>query len=202
MLKSIHRAGLAAALLLAASPVAAHPFDSFVKMCVNTSGAAAPAAGAARSAGWTQMPREALGETDAQFRDPVAFMNINPATLDPARPPETIEVLVTGWGSGADILGIPELTLEVCGVMSPNVTGAELERRMSAMVNQPVTPYGEFRVWLYSRDGDRFVSENSLFEADDATFAEAARQRQIYAVYMMTEGDLAGLLVGAIRNTQ
>lgn len=54
-------------------------------------------------------------------------------------------------------------------------------------------------LWLFSRGADGFVSETALMDNDDKTVIAAARKRRLYALYSVNDGELGGLMLGAIR---
>ncbi len=199
MFRVISATALAAGLLFAAAPAAAEPFGAFIDLCVAKRGDRAAAHAAAADLGWSEIPREALGEAaNAELRDAVLYINFDlasgPATDDPP------VLLLTGWGDGEEMLGAESVVVEVCGVISPDLDIAQAEERVTALVGERAAAPDEGRMWLYSLDNGRYVSEAALEEFAGGEIEAVARQRDLYVI-LSTEEDGAGvLMLGAVRS--
>lgn len=190
--------GLAGAAAWAiACSASAEPFRSFVDICLSTNGDAQAVATAAKDGDWFEMPAEALEDMGKEFRDPAIYLNFDPSKK--AAPVEPMEILLTGWGDGKTTLEIDGLRFDACGLMSPDADSRTLSRSVTAHLGfSPITK-GGMTLWLYSRKTGGFVSEAALMDSDDETFVAALKERKLYALYIINEGDMAGLVLGAVR---
>ncbi|AYG94377.1 hypothetical protein D8I30_03630 [Brevundimonas naejangsanensis] len=187
----------AAAWAIACSAFA-EPFQSFVDICLSTNGDARTVATVAQDSGWFKMPDGALPDMGKEFQDPAIHLNFDPNRPNAASM-KSMEILVTGWGDGETIMEISGLRLDACGLMSPVADVQSLKRAVTAHLGFPPFKSDDMTVWLYSRTAAGFVSEASLKDIDDNAIVEAVRKRKLYALYVITEGDMAGLVLGAVR---
>lgn len=190
--------GAVLALALAGS-AAAEPFQSFADMCVSTNADARAAEVVAKGAGWqditSQMPTDSIQE----FQDTAIFLNFDPADPGGMTPDKSVEFLMTGWGDGEAVLSTKGVVLDVCGVLSPQANARRMGKQLTDHLGLPASTAESETLWLYSRQGDRFVSEASLLDAEDEDFLTAVRERSLYAVFVYEADGLAGLAVGAVR---
>ena len=202
MLKIVHAAALTvAAALLAASPAAADPFQSFLKACVTTDGAAAAAISAMGDIGWKPLPPEALGGAELDdVQDLTIHINFDPASNVA---PDSLEMLMTGIADGAVLFDTPGVMMNICGVMSSDANAQALIEQMNAYLNAPPQlTESAYSAWIYSRQNGRFVPETELMEAEDEALLAALRQRPLFAIYVLEEDELGGLMLGALRATK
>jgi hypothetical protein len=176
----------------------AEPFESFMTLCVDTNGDRPAAHAAAEQARWAPLPAEALGSDDAQFRELIVYANFDPA--DGRSAPPSPEVLMTGWGDGEEMMGAENVVLEVCGVMAPAMDASRMGQRITDLIGARASEIDAQPMWFYSRDGDRFVSEAALAEADYGAIEAAARERDLYVVYALEQDDAGILMLGAVRS--
>ena len=193
--------GAALALCLAASPAAAEPFQSFLKACVATDGDAASAIAAVGDIGWKPLPAEAFPEkADEEVRNLTMHLNFDP---EGAELPESMEMLMTGQADGAMVLDAPGIMMDICGVLAPDGDAEHLIRQVAAHFGgSPQMTEDAFTAWAYSRQDDRIVLEADLMDAEDAEILEALRQRPLFAIYVVREDDMAGVMLGAFRSTK
>jgi hypothetical protein len=186
--------------LALAGAAAAEPFQSFADMCVSTDASAHRAELVAKGAGWRDATSLMPADSGEAFQNTTVFLNFDPANPGDSTPGD-MEVLMTGWADGEAILDIKGVVLDVCGVMSPEGDPLRMGKRLTDHLGLPASAEdgGTMPVWLYSRQGDRFVSEAGLIDAEDEEFLAAVRQRSVYAVYVFDADGLAGLFVGAVR---
>ena len=199
------RYGFAGAVLslALASAAAAEPFQSFETLCLSTDADARAAEVAAKGTGWSdvtaQMAAE-MGDMGEAFQDIAVYLNFDPADAAAGLASvDSMEILMTGWGDGEAVMDTKGVVLDLCGVMSPYADALTMAKLLSDHLGVPASTDGEERLWLYSRQGGRFVSEAALADAEDETILAAARQRSLYAVYVLDEDGMAGLFVGAVR---
>lgn len=195
------RSGITGALLslALAGAAAAEPFQSFADMCVSTDADAHAAEVVAKGAGWRDMTSQMPADSGQQFQDMAVFFNFDPADPGSVSPGDSMEVLMTGWGDAEAILDIKGVALDVCGVMSPEADPLRMGKRLTDHLGLPASTDDSETVWLYSRQGERFVSEAALMDAEDEDFLAAVRARSLYVVYVYDADGLAGLFVGAVR---
>ncbi|WP_156376950.1 MULTISPECIES: hypothetical protein [unclassified Brevundimonas] len=200
MLRSVMMGAMLSLALAGAA--AAEPFRSFADLCLSTDASARVAGGAAKGSGWrdvtTQMAAE-MGDMGEEFQDIAVYFNFDPASAGRLSPDQSIEILVTGWGDGEAVMDTKGVVLDLCGVLSPEADALTMSKRVSDHLGVPSSTNDDETLWLYSRQGDRFVSEAALVDAEDDIFMEAARERSLYAVYVFEEDGMAGLFVGAVR---
>ena len=122
-------AGAAASLWLAASPVAAEPFQNFVNMCIETNLDRQAAGGMAKAAGWIALPAQDMGFEDDGFVDPAIYSSIDPDSVSDKTVGD-FELLLTGWGSGEVAFDFPGVRMDVCAVMAEAGDAASLTSRM------------------------------------------------------------------------
>lgn len=134
-----------------------------------------------------------------EFRDPALYINFDPSKLKEAAPDSPLEVLVTGWGDGKAMLEIDGLKLDACGLMSPEADSQALSRDVTAHLGFTPTTRDGTTVWLYSRKMGGFVSEAALMDLKDEAAVAAIHERKLYVLYIVDEGDMAGLILGTIR---
>ena len=175
MLKTAHATALAiSAVLLAASPAAADPFQAFLKACVTTDGDAAAAISAMGDIGWKPLPPEAL---DGAELDDVQNLTIH-TNFDPASKaaPDSLEILMTGAADGAVVFDTPGVMMNICGVMSSEANAQTLITQVNAHLNStPQLTETAYTAWIYSRQNGRFVAETELMDADDEVMLAALR---------------------------
>lgn len=198
------RSGLIGAMLslALAGAAAAEPFQSFADLCLSTNAEAHAGEVAAKGSGWrdvTEQMGAEMGAMGEEFQDLAVYFNFDPASAGNMSPDQSIEILVTGWGDGEAVMDTKGVVLDLCGVMSPQSDALTMSKRLTDHLGMPASRSGDETVWLYSRRGDRFVSEAALMEAEDEVFMAATRERSLYAVYVFEEDGLAGLFVGAVR---
>lgn len=199
------RSGMMGAMLslALAGAAAAEPFGSFADLCLSTNADAHVAEVAAKGARWTDVTTQmaaAMDDMDEEFQDIAIYLNFDPANAGGLSPDQSFEILVTGWGDGEAVMDTKGVILDLCGVLSPQADALTLSKRLADHLGMPSSAHGDETVWLYSRQGERFVSEAALAEADEDTILAAARQRSLYAVYVLDEDGMAGLFVGAVRS--
>ena len=195
-------AGAAGALWLAAAPVAAEPFESFADLCLATNADADAGEVAAKSSGWRDVTAQMAangGDMGEEFQDVAVYFNFDPANPGSLSPDQSLEVLMTGWGDGEAVMDMKGLVLDLCGVMSPAADALTLGKQLTDYLGMSASMGGEHTFWLYSRRSDGFVSEAALADAEDEVIMAAARNRSLYAVYVLEEEGMAGLFVGAVR---
>ncbi|MGZ9113019.1 MAG: hypothetical protein ACXW3K_00225 [Brevundimonas sp.] len=198
------RPGMMGALLslTLGGTAAAEPFQSFADLCLSPNAEAHAAEVAAKGSGWrdvtTQMAGE-MGDMGEEFQDVAVYFNFDPANAGNMSPDQSMEILMTGWGDGEAVMDTKGVILDLCGVMSPQADALMMGKRLTDYLGMPASMTEEDTVWLYSRRGDRFVSETALLDAEDESILTATRERSLYAVYVFEEDGLAGLFVGAVR---
>lgn len=191
--------GLVAAAWLIAGSATAETFQSFVGTCLATNGEPQAVATAAKAGDWFEVPAEALGDMGEEFRDPALYINFDPSKLKEAAPDAPLEVLVTGWGDGKTTLEVDGLRLDACGLLSPAADSRALSRDVTSHLGFSPTTRDGATVWLYSRTPGGFVSEAALMDLDDEAAVAAVHERKLYVLYIIDEGDMAGLILGTIR---
>lgn len=200
MLRSVMMGAMLSLALTGAA--VAEPFQSFADLCLSTDADARVAEVAAKGSGWAdvtaQMAPE-LGDMGEEFRDIAIYLNFDPASAGGLSPDQTFEILMTGWGDGEAVMDTKGVVLDLCGVMSPQADALTMAKLLADHLGVPASTDGEERLWLYSRQGGRFVSEAALADAEEETILAAARERSLYAVYVLDEDGMAGLFVGAVR---
>lgn len=196
------RYGLAGAVLslALAGAAAAEPFQSFADLCLSTNGEAHAAEIAAKGSRWSDVTAQMAADIGEEFRDVAIYLNFDPAAAADLASLDSMEILVTGWGDGEAVLDTKGVVLDLCGVMSPQAEARLMRKRLTDHLGLSASTDGSQTYWLYSRQGDRFVSEAALAEADEETLLAAARERSLYAVFVFEEDGLAGLFVGAVRS--
>lgn len=195
-------AGAALSLTLAGA-AAAEPFQSFADLCLSTDADAHAAEVAAKGTGWSdvtaQMAAE-MGDMSEAFQDIAIYFNFDPAAAAAGLSSvDSMEMMMTGWGDGEAVMGTKGVVLDLCGVMSPQADALTMAKLLADHLGVPASTDGEEQLWLYSRQGGRFVSEAALADAEEETILAAARSRSLYAVYVLAEDGMAGLFVGAVR---
>ena len=190
---------LIAAASLIAGPATAEPIQSFVDACLSTNGEPPAVAAAAETGGWFKMPAEVADDMGEDFRDPAAYINFDPNKLKAGAPIGPIEVLMTGWGDGKAIMEIDGLRLDFCGLISPEADSQTLNRDMTTRLGFSPITRDDMTFWLFSRRSGAFVSEAALIDIEDNNLVEAVRKRKLYALYIIAQDDMAGLVLGAIR---
>lgn len=194
-------AGAACALWLAAGSAAAEPFQNFVDFCLDTNADREAAVARAKAAGWSAMPPEMMDPDEIEFRDPAVFLSFDLATVSEKGPPESFEILITGWGSGRDVFDLDGVKLDACAVMSVDGDHATLAARLGERIGfapTDVTGNGEMG-WIFSRAGRRFQSEVELVDIEDSDLVRVARERKLYVAGVLEEDGMTGLLMGALR---
>lgn len=194
--------GIALALCFAAVPAIAEPFESFSGICLAANGDREDAGARAKGAGWLAMPVEGLDLTGSGLSDPALYVSVDPATLGEKGLPDDFEMLVTGWGAGEDVFKTPGVRLDACAVMSAAGVVETLKRRMEVLVGAPPVDMDGEDVWLLSRVGDRFVAEPDLMSLEEPDLRRLARERKLYIVGILAEDDMAGLILGALRQDE
>lgn len=187
---------VACALLLSAGAAVAEPYDNFIDLCLDGNGDRTFASAAAKRAGWTPFPNEAVTELEAQFRDPAVFLNFDP---NATRPPETPEFLMTGWGAGGDIFEIPGIRVDVCIVATPALDTAALQRRVTTLLGFESIDIQGQRAWVFSRQGSAFHEEEELLVMSEEELHSYVRERKIFVVGLLAQDGMAGLMLGALR---
>jgi len=169
---------------------------------VSTNADARAAEVAAKGAGWrdvTSQMADAAGELGEDFQDVAVYFNFDPANPGSLPSDQSIEIGMTGWSDGDAVLDMKGVVLDLCGLMSPAADPLTMAKQLTDHLGMPATTDGLQTFWLYSRRGGGFVSEAALAEAEDEVIIAAARDRSLYAVYVIEEEGLAGLFVGAVR---
>lgn len=191
-------AALAGLLLSAVSaPALAEPFDRFVELCVATDSQRNEAVAAATGAGWTAVPPEVAAQLGgAGVQDPKVLLSFDPNVGPGAEP----QMLVTGWGRGAEMLDTTAVDSETCMVLSMGADAEALRARLQAMLGfASATELEGDAVWLASRDGTGFRNEAALVGADDAVIASAVRDRKIFFAFLIDEEpSMPGLIFGVL----
>ena len=190
---------LVAAAWLIAGPATAEPIQSFVDACLSTNGEPPAVAAAAEAGDWFKMPAEVADEMGEDFRDPAVYLNFDPNTLKSSTPIGSIEMLMTGWGDGKAIMEIDGLRLDFCGLISPEADSQRLNREMTTRLGFSPITRDDMTFWLFSRRSDAFVSEAALIDIEDNNLVDAVRKRKLYALYIIEQDDMAGLVLGAVR---
>lgn len=91
------------------------------------------------------------------------------------------------------------IVMDICGVMSPQADALMMGKRLTEHLGVPSSTSDGETMWLYSRQGDRFVSEVDLADAEDDAVRQAAQTRSLFVAYVFDEDGMAGLFVGAVR---
>lgn len=185
--------------LAMAGAAVAEPFQSFVDLCVSTDADGRAAEVAVKGAGWSDMAEALPPEITEMFRDPALYLNVDPANPGAMVSDDPIELLVTGWGRGEEIMDFKGIVMDICGVMSPQADPLMMSKRLTEHLGVPSSTSEGETMWLYSRQGDRFVSEAGLADAEDDAVRQAAQTRSLFVAYVFEEDGLAGLFVGAMR---
>ena len=195
------RSGLIGALLslTLAGAAAAEPFQSFADLCLSTDADAEAAKVVAKGSGWTDVTAQMGADIGEEFQDTAVYLNFDPANVASLSEGNSMDILMTGWGDGEAIMGMKGVVLDVCGVMSPQADAQAMSRQLTGHLGLPSSTKLGWTIWMYSRQGGRFVSEAGLMEAGDERFLAATRERSLYFVYLIEEDGLAGLVVGAVR---
>lgn len=197
MSHSVLAAALGAVALLAASPVAAEPFQNFLRMCMVADAEARAAGDAADAAGWTKFPASDLGEGgDLPFEDAEVYVFLSSA--DEEKAIAEMEILLTGWQSGEEMLKAEEVRLDLCAVGGPGAIGDAIEAMEDHIGFPPVDINGS-TVWMFSRQGERFRSENDYFDDESEARIEAVLTRKLRMAGVMRQGDMTLFLLGAAR---
>lgn len=195
-------AGGACALLLSASPVAAEPFQNFVDMCIETNLDRQAAGAVAKAAGWVALPAEDMGFEEDDLLDPAAYSSVDPALISDKTTLDDMELLLTGWGGGEVAFDIPGVRMDVCAVMAGSGDVGTLTALMGDRLGFPRINLGGEEIWVFSREGAGFRSEDALMSLDEAELPRIAREKKLYLVGVIAEEDMAGLLMAAIRPNQ
>lgn len=196
------RYGFAGAVLslALAGAAAAEPFQSFADLCLLTNADAHAAEVAAKGSGWSDVTAQMGADMGEEFQDVAVYFNFDPAEAAVGLSGnDSMEILVTGWGDGETVMDIKGVVLDLCGVMSPQADALTMSKRLTDYLGMPSTTAGDQTLWMYSRQGDRFVSEADLMHAEDEAFMAEMQQRSLYAVYVFEEDGLTGVFVGAVR---
>lgn len=188
--------GMIAAWLIASSATA-EPFQSFVDTCLAADADAQAVATLAKN-DWFAMPAGTAPDMGKDFRDPVIYLSFDPNSMKQAAP-EAFDILVTGWGDGETILKTDRLRLDACGLMSSEADSRALVGNVAAYLGFPPSTKDSMTLWLFSRKPDGFASEAALMDAEDDALLTVTKKRKLYALYVIDEGDMAGLFLGAIR---
>ncbi len=196
------RSGMMGAVLslALAGAAAAEPFQSFANLCLSTNADAHAAEVAAKGSGWTDVTAQMDADLGEEFQDVAAFMNFDPANAASLSPDDSVEILFTGWGDGETVMDTKGVVLDLCGVMSPQAEAQFMRKRLTDHLGLSASTDESETYWLYSRQGDRFVPEAALADAEDDAFMAATRERSLYVVYVFEEDGLTGLFVGAVRS--
>lgn len=190
----------AAAVLLVATPAAADTFQSFTKTCLTSDGNAAAALTAAGDLGWKPIPSEVFEDGAPEgLQDLTVLTNFDPNS---SALPEQLEMLMIGAADGGVIMDAPGVMMGICGVMASDVDIATLTQQASSYLGGQPQLTGEYTVWIYSRQNGRITLEPGLMEADDAVIEALVRERSLFAVYVIEEDSLSGLMLGAFRSTK
>jgi hypothetical protein len=190
--------GLVAALGFAAAPAAAETIQSFSDLCLDARGDRADAGTRAKAAGWTQLPTEDLN-LGGDLNDPSLFISLDPAKMSEDKEPPPFEMMMTGWGSAEQVFKAGSMTIDACAVMSESGTVETLKGGMEALLGAPPIDMNGQAAWFVSRSGDGMVAETELDSFDDEDLLRLLQQRKLYVVTVLNEGQMAGLLLGAIR---
>lgn len=195
------RSGLLGAViaLVLAGAAAAEPFQSFADMCLSTNADAHAAEVAAKGAGWSDVTAQMGADMGEEFQDVAAFLNFDPADAANRSPDDSMEILFTGRGDGETVMDAKGVVLDLCGVMSPQAEAQFMRKNLTDHLGMSASTDESLTYWLYSRQGDRFVSEAALAELEDDALLAATRERSLYVVYVFEEDGLTGLFVGAVR---
>ncbi len=191
-------AGAACALCLAASPAAAEPFQNFIDMCLDTNLDRQAAGSMAKANGWIPLSLEGMDLGEDSLRDPVLYLSADPATVSD-KSVWDIEMLMTGWGGGQEIFGIPGVRMDACVVMSESSDPATLRSRLQDWLDvEPVMLDGE-EAWVFSRDGAGFRSEAALMDLGEEELPRLARDKKVFMAALIPEDGMAGLMLAIFR---
>ena len=193
-------AGAAFALSVAASPVAAEPFQNFVDMCLKTDVNRQAAGARAKAIGWFALPVDPSMADESGMQDAAIYMNVDP--LNPgSKPPLDLEILFTGWGAGEEVFDVGGIGMDACMLMTAQ-TGGDLGARLEEMLGFPPTNFDGREAWAFSKAGRGFRSEAALLESSEEApevLLRQARDRKVYLAGVLTEDDMTGLMLAAIR---
>lgn len=192
-------AAICVAFALPASDDVAEPFEQFVDFCLNTNAEREVVAGAVKSAGWFTLPAEELFEDDT-FLEPALFIRDDPATFTDKGAPPDMGMIITGWGEGEEAFDIPGVRMDLCMVVVNDDDRADgLRHSLQDLLGFEAREYEGEAVWIFSRQGSAFRSEQEAFDVEDSEIPTLARRKKLYLAAVIAEDNFVGLLMGALR---
>jgi len=196
MSNSILSVVLGVVALAAASPAAAEPFRAFLDMCLTADANAQSARDAAQAAGWTKMPAAVFSEDDAPFEEMEVYFAESPASGDKDA---GFQLLMTGWQSGKESLGVDGVRLDMCAVGFASTGDDGMAEAMERYVGFAATEVDGKPTWMFSRQGDHLRSESGILTDELDARLDAVRSRKLLMAGVWTEGDMTLLVLGASR---
>lgn len=194
-------AGAVCALGLAASPVAAEPFENFIDMCLKTDVDRQAAGARAKAIGWFALPVDPASAEENGMEDAAVYMNVDPLNAG-NKPPHDLEMLATGWGAGEEIFDVGGVGMDACILMTAQTNGETLAARLENLLGFAPTMFDEDSGWVFSRVGSGFRSEAALLDLNDddiEALIRLASERKIYFAAVLLEEGMSGLMLAAIR---
>lgn len=191
-------AGAACALWVSASAAAAEPFQSWVDMCLNTNLDLQAAGALAKADGWTPLSVEDMDLGEDNLQDPVLYLSADPATLTD-KSVRDVEMLLTGWGRGEEIFGVPGVRMDACVVMSEASDAATLRSRLQDWLGIESTMLDGAEAWVFSRNGAGFRSEAALMSLAEDELPRLAREKKVFVAALIPEDGMSGLMLAILR---
>lgn len=187
------------ALWLSASPGAAEPFRNYVDLCLDTQADRHAAGAKAKAAGWTALPAGTIDFGDQAFQDPAMYLSVDPASFSDKGPPADFDILMTGWGSGEQNFGAPDVRVDACVIMSESVDAATLRSRLQDWLGIEPTDLDGEEAWVFSRDGAGFRSEAALMDMDEAELPRIASERKVFIAAIIPAAEMTGIMLAIFR---
>ncbi len=191
-------AGAACALWVSASAAAAEPFQSWIDMCLNTNLDLQAAGALAKADGWTPLSVEDMDLGEDNLQDPVLYLSADPATLTD-KSVRDVEMLLTGWGRGEEIFGVPGVRMDACVVMSEASDAATLRSRLQDWLGIESTMLDGEETWVFSRNGAGFRSEAALMSLAEDELPRLAREKKVFVAALIPEDGMSGLMLAILR---
>lgn len=192
---------MALAVLLLAPSAQAQTYDDFLNICVSGNADRQAVAAAAKSAGWHQLPSDILGD-EPEFQDGEIYLSDDPAQFSDKGPPADMRMLMTGWGDGEQVFGISRVRLDVCAVGKIQGDAGGLRDQIETLLGPASTDYEGQPMWVVSRRGRGFQSEEALLDMDEEALPEVARQKKLYIAGIIEQDGFAGIIFAAVRPSE